>query len=207
MSVRAIFLALTLSVSAGAASYAADYDQSIQCAGFFELAMKMQPDAGNAPGLKQAWMDYAKSLSPNANVEQDTSAHAATMQSDLIEMKGDPAQMGPYMKSYQEICPNPLKPIERADPGLCFALADRASLTVTLNVVAAGDPLLRGGFTQEDLDNLAISKAVRAISEPVEEKYKDAETDFDDLMAAKDLIPGDVVSDEALEVLKTCLAD
>jgi hypothetical protein len=207
VSLRIAFVAVTLSVTASAASYAADYEQSIQCAGFFELAISMQPDAGNAPGLKQAWIDYAESLNTDANVAADTSAHAAKMQSDFMVMKGDPAQMGPYMAPYQTTCPNPPKPVERADPGLCFALADRASLTVTLNVVAAGDPLKRGGFTKQDMDNLAISKAVRAISEPVEAKFKGAETDFDDIMAAQKLIPGDEVPEEALDVLKTCLAD
>lgn len=206
MSVRAIFIALTLSVTVGATSHAADYNQSIQCAGFFELAMKMQPDAGNAPGLKQAWMDYAKSLSPNANVAQDTSAHAATMQTDLMAMKGDPAQMGPYMKSYQEICPNPIKPAVALDPGLCLAVAERADITVSLAVLADGDPSLRGGPTQKDKENLATSREVKYFTDPVSKKYDGAEIDFDDLMEAKRLIPDETVPGDAIQILKDCLA-
>ena len=206
MSIRTIFLALTMSVSAGTASYAVDYKQSIECAGFMELAMTMQPDAGNAPELKRAWMDYAKSLSPDANVAKDTSAHAAKMQTDLMSMRGDPAQMGPYMKSYQEVCPNPLKPVQRVDPSLCLVVAERASMTVTLAVLADGDPMLRGVVTDKDRANLATSREVRFFSEPVEEKYKDAKVDFDDLTEAERLIPDETVPEEAIQFLKDCLA-
>lgn len=197
-------MAVLLCAGVSSHAFAVDYEQSIQCAGFFEFAQSMQADASEAIKLKEAWSDYAQSIAPDANVSADVTQHAAMFRSDMMAMQGDPAKMGPYMEPYQQICPNPLRPVMRPEPGLCAALAQRASMTVMLNVVAKGDPMKRGGFTQEDLDNLAESKRVRAVTDLVEARYKDVDVTHEDVLSAQETIPEFSIPDEAMEILEAC---